>query len=85
MLSARSAEGNASPGYQRHSRKKTLLYQIIKQHYPDFLSEMEAQDRPLPDYVQDEFEAFLECGRLENGFLRVCCKDCKHEHLVAFS
>ncbi len=85
MLSARSAEGNASPGYERHQPEKTLLYQIIKQHYPDFLSEMEAQDRPLPGYVQDEFEAFLECGRLENGFLRVCCEDCKHEHLVAIS
>ncbi len=70
MLSARGAEGNASPGYERHQPEKTLLYQIIKQHYPDFLSEMEAQDRPLPGYVQDEFEGFLECGRLENGFLR---------------
>ncbi len=46
---------------------------------------MEAQDRPLPGYVQDEFEAFLHCGRLEQGFLRVRCEDCKHEHLVAFS
>jgi len=85
MLAARTAEGNAAPGYERHRPERTLLYQIIKKHYPDFLSEMEAQDRPLPSYVQDEFEAFLECGRLENGFLRVCCEDCKHEHLVAFS
>jgi len=46
---------------------------------------MEVQDRPLPGYVQDEFEAFLQCGRLEHGFLRVRCEDCKHEHLVAFS
>ncbi len=46
---------------------------------------MEAQGRPLPRYVEDEFDAFLECGRLEHGFLRVCCEDCKHEHLVGFS
>ncbi len=85
MLTARIAEGDVAPGYERHRPEHTLLYQIIKQHYPDFLSEMEAQDRPLPSYVQDEFEAFLECGRLENGFLRVRCEDCKHEHLVAFS
>ncbi len=70
MLTARSAEGDVSPGYERHRPEKTLLYQVIEQHYPDFLSEMEAQDRPLPNYVQDEFEAFLECGRLENGVLR---------------
>jgi HEAT repeat protein len=58
---------------------------VIEQHYPDFLSAMEAQDRPLPGYVQDEFEALVQCGRLERGFLRVRCEDCKHEHLVAFS
>jgi hypothetical protein len=35
--------------------------------------------------VQDEFDASLRCGRLEHGFLRVRCEDCKQEHLVAFS
>ncbi|MCP4289644.1 MAG: hypothetical protein GY792_35355, partial [Gammaproteobacteria bacterium] len=41
---------------------------IIERHYPDFLAAMEAQDRPLPGYAQDEFEAFLQCGRLEHGY-----------------
>lgn len=41
--------------------------------------------RRLPAYVRQEFEDFLRCGRLEHGFLRVCCEDCKHERLVAFS
>jgi len=85
MLTARSAEGDAEPGYERHQPEQTLFYQIIEQHYPDFRSAMEAQDRPLPSYVQDEFEVFLQCGRLENGFLRVRCEECKHEYLVAFS
>lgn len=85
MLTARTAEGDAEPGYERHRPEQTLFYQIIEQHYPDFRSAMEAQDRPLPGYVQDEFEAFLQCGRLEHGFLRVRCEECKHEHLVAFS
>ncbi len=71
--------------YERHRPEQTLLYQIIEQHYPDFLSAMEVQDRPLPGYVQDEFEAFLQCGCLEHGFLRVRCEDFKHEHLVALS
>jgi hypothetical protein len=85
MLTARTAEGDAAPGYERHRPEKTLLYQIIDQHYPDFLLAMEAQGRPLPGYVQEEFESFLECGRLEHGFFRVCCEGCKDEHLVAFS
>jgi ribosomal protein S27E len=35
--------------------------------------------------VIKEFEHYLNCGKLENGFLRVRCEDCHHERLVAFS
>jgi hypothetical protein len=35
--------------------------------------------------VREEFEAYLKCGRLEHGFLRVRCEDCHAEKLVAFS
>jgi len=41
--------------------------------------------RPLPEYVEQEFEAYLKCGRLEHGFLRVRCEECHAEKLVAFS
>ena len=44
-----------------------------------------AVGRTLPDYVHQEFEDYLKCGRLEHGFLRVRCEDCRHERLVAFS
>ena len=43
------------------------------------------QGRCLPGYVVREFEDYLECGRLEHGFLRVRCESCHHEKLVAFS
>ncbi len=43
------------------------------------------QGKELPGYVQREFEEFLQCGRLEHGFLRVRCESCHAEHLVAFS
>jgi hypothetical protein len=46
---------------------------------------MAEQGRELPGYVQREFEDFLQCGRLEHGFLRVHCDSCHAEHLVAFS
>lgn len=71
--------------YERHRPEKTLLYQIIRQYYPRFLEHLENQGASLPEYVQREFEDFLQCGRLENGFIRVVCEDCKHERLVAFS
>jgi hypothetical protein len=35
--------------------------------------------------VWSEFEAYLKCGLLEYGLLRVRCEDCHHEQLVAIS
>jgi ribosomal protein S27E len=72
-------------GYAQHRPESTLLYQLVDQHYPDF-RELRARDgRSLPDYVQEEFDAYLKCGRLEEGFLRVRCEGCHAEKLVAFS
>jgi hypothetical protein len=41
--------------------------------------------RAPPDYVEEEFDAYLKCGRLEEGFLRLRCEQCHVEKLVAFS
>ena len=72
-------------GYRRHRPEDTLLYQIVAEHYPIFAELMRAQGRPLPGFVQREFEDYLKCGRLEYGFLRVRCATCHAEKLVAFS
>lgn len=73
------------PGYARHRPEATLLYQLVEQHFPTFCDVRAAAGRPLPDYVQEEFDAYLKCGRLEEGFLRVRCEQCHAEKLVAFS
>ncbi|MDP2242269.1 MAG: transposase zinc-binding domain-containing protein [Burkholderiales bacterium] len=39
----------------------------------------------MPQFVKDEFDAFLECGILAHGFLRLRCTKYGHEKLVAFS
>ncbi len=62
-----------------------LLYQLVEQHYPAFRVLRAAADRPLPDYPQQEFDAYLKCGRLAEGFLRVRCEQCHAEKLVGFS
>jgi len=83
---ARTATRERDAGrYQRHRPEQTLLYRIVEQHYPVFAEHMAAQGRPLPDYVQREFEDYLRCGWLAHGFLRVRCESCHAEHLVAFS
>jgi hypothetical protein len=73
------------PGYVRHRPEATLLYQLVERHYPELVATRDSAGRPLPKHVQDEFAAYLKCGRLEHGFLRVRCEDCHAEKLVAFS
>jgi len=75
----------APSGYARHRPESTLLYQLVEQHYPGFNELRAREGRSLPDYVQEEFDAYLRCGRLEEGFLRVRCEGCHAEKLVAFS
>lgn len=71
--------------YKRHQPEDTLLYKIIEEHYPAFVSHLAEQGRVLPSYVSREFEEYLKCGLLAHGFLRVRCECCQHEKLVAFS
>ena len=77
--------GKSAPPYARHRPERTLLYHLIEKYYPVFEAHCAVEDRILPDYVRQEFEDYLKCGRLEHGFLRVRCDACHAEHLVAFS
>ncbi len=70
---------------ERHRPEQTLLYRLVEQHYPEFADAMAAQGKPLPAYVEREFEDYLKCSRPEYGFWRVRCEDCHVERLVAFS
>src|SRR6056297_1366106 len=54
-------------------------------HYPALVDQLAQHGKSLPDHVHREFEAYLKCGRLEHGFLRVRCDKCHFERLVAFS
>ena len=47
-----------------------------------FQTQLSETGRFLPRHVTREFEDYLACGRLENGFLRVRCHSCSHEHLA---
>jgi ribosomal protein S27E len=71
--------------YERHQPEQTLLYQLVETHYPALVEQLAQQGKSLPDHVHREFEAYLKCGRLEHGFLRVRCDKCHFERLVAFS
>ena len=61
--------------YRRHRPELTLLFQIVEQHYPEIEAVMCVQDRELTAFVQREFDEYLNCGRLEHGFLKVRSHD----------
>jgi len=64
-----------------------VLYTVIANHLETFLASCEADpDAPgLPAYVQREFYAYLQCGILAHGFLRLGCDTCPKELLLPFS
>jgi len=82
---ARPEPSNPAGVYVRHRPETTLLYQIIQEYWPEFQAELAIHSKNLPAYVTKEFDAYLKCGRLEHGFLRVRCEACHDEKLVAFS
>ncbi len=58
----------------------------MQQHAATFFAQAEdAAGADLPQFVKDEFDAFLECGILAHGFLRLRCGACGHDKLLAFS
>jgi len=71
--------------YTQHRPDATLLYRLVERHYPQFREWRSSEGRSPPAHVQEEFDAYLKCGRLEEGFLRVRCGSCHAEKLVAFS
>ena len=84
---AHLAHGAASPAvgsYRRRRPEDTALYRCVEQHWDRFLEQAE-QAGGLPRFVVREVEDYLRCGRLEHGCLRLACRDCGFERVVALS
>ena len=76
----------SSPHYERRRPEQTPLYRLVRQHYESFAAEVDnAGGAGLPQFVKDEFAAYLDCGILAHGFLRLTCDGCARDTLVAFS
>ncbi len=74
-----------APRYARQAPEHTRLYALVRDHAPALRARLADEGRTLPGYVREEFDAFLRCGVLEHGFVRVVCEHCHAERLVAFS
>ena len=71
--------------YTRRTPEQSLLYKTLQGHLATFLDTLTQDGKSLPEHVEKELRAYLGCGILANGFIKVKCSDCKTEHLVAFS
>jgi hypothetical protein len=75
------------PAYVPRDPCQTILYQVVADHLETFLAILAADPTAtgLPAYVVDEFYAYLQCGILAHGFVRLGCDTCPHQMLLAFS
>src|SRR5437870_33364 len=73
--------------YAPRDPSRTVLYTVIADHLETFLASLDADPAAtgLPAYVQREFDAYLQCGILAHGFLRLGCDTCPKELLLPFS
>ena len=53
--------------YERHQPDKTVLYQVVQQHWASFVAQAEAANRWVPAHVEQEFARYLTCGILAYG------------------
>jgi Transposase zinc-binding domain len=76
-----------TPTYQPRDPSGTILYQVIAEHLETFLATLAADPtaKGLPDYVREEFYAYLQCGILAHGLVRLGCDTCPHQMVLAFS
>ena len=75
-----------APTYQPRDPSSTILYQVVAEYLETFLASIDTDPtaKGLPTYVRDEFQAYLKCGILAHGFLRLACDTCPHQMLLAF-
>ena len=58
--------------YERRRPGETTLYQVVQEQLESFLVQVEARTGSgLPDFVKDEFAAYLDCGILAHGGQRL--------------
>ena len=66
LLAGKDAgESAGSVRCKRHRPEQTLLYRPIAEYYADFEMQYASEGKVIPDYVRQEFDAYLKCGRLE--------------------
>jgi hypothetical protein len=76
---------DSGPFYTPHRPEQTVLHRVIREQLETFLARSRERGHPVPRFVEQELRAFLRCGILAHGFLRLHCDACGYDRLVPFS
>ncbi len=80
-----SGAGRRARLYTRRRPEESVLYGVVQAELEGFLAHAQTRERPVPRFVERELRAFLACGILAHGFVRVRCEACASERVVAFA
>jgi hypothetical protein len=72
-------------GYERRRPDETTLYAVVREQLESFLMRAREGGHPVPRFIEQELRAYLACGVLAYGFLRLHCDACQLDRLVPFS
>jgi len=59
--------------YERHRPEDGVLYAVVQVELETFLTRARLHGQPVPRFIEREFRAYLRCGVLAHGFLRLHC------------
>ena len=75
--------------YRPRNPRDSAYYRCVEDNFERFEQayeeRFERQYGFFRPYVKHVIYRYLDCGILRNGFARVRCEECGHEHLLAFS
>jgi len=74
------------PRYSRRSPERSALHQVVRENLRTLYAAIEQGfAAPLPDFVKNELEAYVDCGVLCRGFALLACPECPERVVVGFS
>ena len=87
MATAATLAGALEPAYVYRPRQPehSVLRQAVVENLDAFLAGCAEAERPVPDFVEKELRAFINCGVVELGAVRVRCPSCGFDRLVPFA
>ena len=70
--------------YRPRRPEESVLYGVVAGHLETFLARQRDRGRLVPRFVERELRAFLDCGILARGFLRMHCDACGQDRVVPY-